>query len=152
MMTSKQSVESIRATLEDMRANGLTGGLPQEHAFTLLEEITRLRQWVADLQSGMYINCVYCGHRYGPGETTPMSMADALKAHVERCPEHPMAKLRASLVACLEFIEPYNDVQDAIVEEARKLVGEQPDPAPYCQYCGARRRADCHCGPIAENH
>lgn len=42
----KQSVELIRATLEDMRKNGLTGGLPQEHAFTLLEEIERLNTYI----------------------------------------------------------------------------------------------------------
>lgn len=62
---------------------------------SLRSEITRLKQWIADLQSGMYVNCVYCGHRYGPGETTPVSMADALKAHIEQCPEHPMSKLKA---------------------------------------------------------
>lgn len=56
----------------------------------------KLRAWVADCQSGMYVNCVYCGHRYGPGETTPVSMADALKAHIERCDEHPMAALRSA--------------------------------------------------------
>ncbi|HEC62245.1 MAG TPA: hypothetical protein ENI27_08330, partial [bacterium] len=27
-------------------------------------EVKQLKQWVHDLQSGMYINCVYCGHRY----------------------------------------------------------------------------------------
>jgi hypothetical protein len=64
------------------------------------EQIERLRQHVADLQSGMWINCVYCGHRYGPGETTPVSMADALKAHIETCPEHPMSALRAELSLC----------------------------------------------------
>ena len=63
----------------------------------LLEEIKRLNVWVSDLQSGMYVNCVYCGHRYGPGETTPVSMADALKAHVEGCPKHPMSALKAEL-------------------------------------------------------
>lgn len=26
------------------------------------------------------------------------------------------------------------------------------DPAPYCQYCGARRRRDCDCGPLPANH
>lgn len=30
-------------------------------------EIKRLRDWMNDLQSGMYINCVYCGHRYQYG-------------------------------------------------------------------------------------
>ena len=59
----------------------------------------RLRQWVNDLQSGMYVNCVYCGHRYGPSENTPVSMADVLKEHIEHCPEHPMSKLKAQLAA-----------------------------------------------------
>lgn len=53
--------------------------------------------WVADLQSGMFINCVYCGHRYGPDPGTPVAMADVLKAHVEKCPPHPMSALRARL-------------------------------------------------------
>ena len=40
------------------------------------QENKRLEQWVNDLQSGMYINCVYCGHRYGPNpslDQTPSS-------------------------------------------------------------------------------
>ena len=63
----------------------------------LRAENERLTAWVEDLQFGMYVNCVYCGHRYGPGETTPVSMADALKEHVEQCPEHPMSALRAEV-------------------------------------------------------
>ena len=59
--------------------------------------IDRLKKWVDDLQSGVYVNCVYCGHRYGPKETTPVSMADALTEHIETCPEHPMAKLKQDL-------------------------------------------------------
>lgn len=43
-----QSVALIRSTLEDMRRNGLKSGLPQEHAFTLLEEIERLRRVVKE--------------------------------------------------------------------------------------------------------
>jgi hypothetical protein len=58
-------------------------------------ERDRLKAWVTDLQGGMYVNCVYCGHRYGPGETTPVSMADALKEHVQQCPQHPMSALKA---------------------------------------------------------
>lgn len=27
----------------------------------------------------------------------------------------------------------------------------EPDPTPYCHTCGAMRRKDCDCGPIAEN-
>ena len=54
-------------------------------------EIKRLRQWVADLQSGMYVNCVYCGHRYGPDPGTPVAMADVLRDHIARCPKHPLS-------------------------------------------------------------
>jgi DNA-directed RNA polymerase subunit RPC12/RpoP len=57
----------------------------------------RLRQWVDDLQSGMYVNCVYCGHRYGPKDKTPTSMAEVLKKHIEACPKHPMAALKREL-------------------------------------------------------
>jgi polyhydroxyalkanoate synthesis regulator phasin len=60
----------------------------------LHNRIRELEQWVRDLQSGMYINCVYCGHRYGPKEGTPVSMADVLKEHIEACPQHPMSKLK----------------------------------------------------------
>src|SRR3990167_11443477 len=56
------------------------------------EQNVDLQVWVNDLQSGLYVNCVYCGHCYGPRETTPVSMADALKAHVEQCPKHPRSE------------------------------------------------------------
>jgi hypothetical protein len=26
------------------------------------------------------------------------------------------------------------------------------DPTPWCAGCGARRQADCHCGPICDNN
>jgi hypothetical protein len=58
-------------------------------------EVYRLHQWVSDLQSGMFINCVYCGHRYGPDPGTPIAMAEVLKLHIEQCLEHPMSKLKA---------------------------------------------------------
>lgn len=57
------------------------------------EECDKLQQWVHDLQSGMYINCVYCGHRYGPNDEVPVTMADVLKKHIEQCPKHPMSAL-----------------------------------------------------------
>ena len=64
---------------------------------TLREQVDDLREWVDDLHSGMYINCVYCGHRYGPNDEVPATMADALKEHVARCPKHPMSRLREAL-------------------------------------------------------
>jgi DNA-directed RNA polymerase subunit RPC12/RpoP len=67
------------------------------------ETVIRLKQWVQDLQSGMYVNCVYCGHRYGPKDKTPVSMADLLKQHIEVCPEHPLMKQRAMTNAIAEM-------------------------------------------------
>jgi hypothetical protein len=74
----------------------------------------------------MWVNCVYCGHNYGPakcskckgkgiigdwrdademecsqcngtGEDTPVAMADVLKEHIAVCPLHPMSKMREAL-------------------------------------------------------
>lgn len=71
------------------------------------EKIARLERWIADLQSGMYVNCVYCGHQYGPGETTPMSMADALKAHIATCPQHPMHRLIGATQSAYHALRSY---------------------------------------------
>ncbi len=51
-------------------------------------ELERYKQWVADLQEGTFINCVYCGHRYPPG--TPDVRSMILTEHIRQCPEHPL--------------------------------------------------------------
>jgi len=68
-------------------------------------ENLRLEAWVNDCQSGMYINCVYCGHRYGPKEDTPVSMRDVLKQHIEKCPKHPLTEARAEVAKLRSEIE-----------------------------------------------
>jgi hypothetical protein len=90
----------LKAIILEMAASS-SGWMPPRHINALIaavealqERETKLTAWVDDLQSGMYVNCVYCGHRYGPGETTPVTMADALKEHIEQCPDHPMSALR----------------------------------------------------------
>lgn len=108
-MTSSPSPDAagrdIAAELLAWRASTITDhdALLEDAA----KEIKSLRKWVNNLQSGMFVNCVYCGHQYGPSETTPVSMADVLKAHVEQCPKHPMSALKAQLTeansACDEF-------------------------------------------------
>jgi len=64
----------------------------------LQEQNEKLEAWIDDLQSGMYINCVYCGHRYGPNtprvETT---MRKALEEHIASCPKHPLSKAKSEL-------------------------------------------------------
>ena len=77
--------------------NRMYDGNPTVNAH-VIREFERLNAWVADLMSGCQVNCVYCGHRYGPDDgTTPVSMADVLKQHVMTCPEHPMNELRMRL-------------------------------------------------------
>ena len=70
------------------------------------QEIERLRseqesaqQHIADLQSGIYVNCVYCGHRYGPRDSTPTSIAEVLTKHIEKCPKHPLTAAKAEIKA-----------------------------------------------------
>jgi hypothetical protein len=68
------------------------------------QEITRLKLWIDQLQSGMYINCVYCGHCYGPKDKVPSSMADALKLHIAQCPQHPMHSILKTLKAGRDLV------------------------------------------------
>lgn len=113
----------------------------QDEVERLRAENARLTQWISDLQSGMYVNCVYCGHRYGPGETTPVSMADALKAHVEQCPKHPMSALKTE-----------NERLRAGVAESDKLIcslieryefdGDSEDANP-CEWCSRNNCDSC---------
>ncbi len=65
-----------------------------DHIVELEKRSERYQQWINDLQSGMYINCVYCGHRYGPREETPVNMSRVLKEHIEQCPEHPLSAMK----------------------------------------------------------
>jgi len=78
-------------------ASALDSNLPLANGIKSRDkEISMLQKWINDLQSGMYINCVYCGHRYGASEDVPASMADILKEHIENCPRHPMSALKAN--------------------------------------------------------
>jgi hypothetical protein len=90
-------------------------------------EIAQLEKWVSDLQSGMFINCVYCGHRYGPGASTAESIpasqnktvAQALTEHIAMCPKHPMSKLKKQLEGYKQLCRAYRSFADkalAIIE------------------------------------
>ncbi len=57
----------------------------QKEIKALKQENERLQEWVNDLQSGMYVNCVYCGHRYGPNNETPAIMSEVLYEHIRQC-------------------------------------------------------------------
>lgn len=91
------------------------------------DEIMTLNRWIRDLQSKFFVNCVYCGHRYGPavcercdgsgieeyrsdhttdkvcikcngsGAGTPVALADVLREHIMECPKHPVWALKTTL-------------------------------------------------------
>lgn len=99
---SKKERDAIRARCELAKQWEDTHGVSifvggralLDDATALLDALDQMEAWVTDLQSGMYVNCVYCGHRYGPEDSVPATMADALKEHVEQCPKHPMSALK----------------------------------------------------------
>jgi len=114
--------------------------------------IVELEQWINDLQSGMYINCVYCGHQYGQKDKIPTSMAEVLKRHIEKCPKHPMSSLKQEneqlkkygleLLKALKYvlhtkvplvpISPSRDFHDEeIMDKIRDLITEVSGE-PYC--------------------
>ncbi len=65
----------------------------------LTAENQQLEAWIDDLQSGMYINCVYCGHRYGPnsGPNHLVTMRKALEQHITECPKHPLSAAKKEI-------------------------------------------------------
>jgi DNA-directed RNA polymerase subunit RPC12/RpoP len=107
---------------------GMMVTLDQKQCNQVAGYLFTLEKWVRDLQSGMYINCVYCGHRYGPKEETPDSMADVLKAHIKKCPKHPLSEMEAQraeaarlawqLVESLKYDSP---PMEEIKSAARKI-------------------------------
>ena len=93
---------------------------------TLRAALDAYQRWVDVLQAGTTVTCVYCGHQYGPNSTTPTSMADALKQHVEQCPMHPMADLKEKynrVRACLDYVY-HNAASTSSLTEARICLEE----------------------------
>ena len=81
------------------------------------DEIHRLNQWVVDLQSGMYLNCIFCGHRYGPlDEVTPTQVV--LSGHIQACPKHLLSRANEMLHDAWELLTAVRDIklQDSVQE------------------------------------
>ena len=98
----------------------------------LITENKRLETWVNDLQSGMYINCVYCGHRYGPKDKVACSMRDVLKQHIEKCPVHPLSAAKEQIAALTtelgtvkEILRQLNDRDKRLITKEAALRGEE---------------------------
>ena len=109
-------MDNLKSNQQQLDLDGCMVGVSRQALEEVLYEIEQLRAWISDLQSGLYVNCVYCGHRYGPGETTPVSMADALKAHVEQCSKHPMSALKVENNKLLGVATAAADLVENIAE------------------------------------
>ena len=82
----------------------------------------------------MYINCVYCGHCYGPEDDETSPMADVLKEHIEQCPKHPMSalktekdKLRKIVDDFISYFDPRGGISDVPLgpfERAQEMLKE----------------------------
>jgi hypothetical protein len=90
--------------------NGLREGKMDE-----IKEIERLEKWIDDLQSGMYINCVYCGHRYPPG--TNAIKRKVLHEHIKICPKHPLSKAEIRI----KELEEENKVLEKEVDRLQEV-------------------------------
>ena len=100
----------------------------------LIEENKRLEAWIDDLQSGMWINCVYCGHRYGPNKGDHLvTMRKTLEKHIEECPKHPLSMARNRIMELeaenkrLQMMNPCNHT------------GYEAAPCDVCGYPDPRK-------------
>ena len=116
-----------------------------------LLQIERLSQWVNDLQSGMYVNCVYCGHRYGPREDTPVAMADVLRDHIEQCPKHPLSAAKAELEQLRRLVDYLDDPQVLLeipqphrMRLSQLLHGSDHRYEPFTTRDGSQACRHCH--------
>lgn len=152
-------VDELRSTIverEQLQGDGVDGyRTAREMAEDYLTrarkaeaEVERLTAWVNDLQSGMYVNCVYCGHRYGPESTTPVAMAGVLKAHIEQCPKHPMSALKARVEVLEAALRPFADFADE-VEQAFTMPLPDAYTSPFGLPLGTHRAARAALTPPA---
>lgn len=136
-LTIKEKLKWLRGRRDDSEF----GVMMRKTADEALAEMETLRKWINDLHSGMFINCVYCGHRYGPNDEVPDSMADVLKEHVEQCPKHPMSKLKRIMKhqMCrawgsgyrrgkLDKSDDQNEDVEWMLEDVENLIADPPEP------------------------
>jgi hypothetical protein len=91
------------------------------HGETPEQTIARQKKWINELLAGNTVNCIFCGHCYGPSATTAVSQQDVLKAHVMQCPEHPLAVLRRKIV---QIYDTWLLVEDDQAEAAVNSMNE----------------------------
>lgn len=120
-------------------------------------DVAHLNRWVNDLQAGCYINCVYCGHRYGPDDEVPAAMADVLKTHIEQCPEHPLAaatqtiaSLQAKAIVDEAIVERLSAQRDDWKSASGLIIGGDPDGIEPHHLEADLRKRDAECVALKE--
>lgn len=99
--------------------------MPPDQLEEVLNENEKLKMWISDLQSGMFINCVYCGHRYGPKDQMPATLvaADpvkvkALQAKISHLPKTMDLKNIRRIFAEIYLDRPATDKEVTISGDA----------------------------------
>lgn len=85
-ISDRDVIARLQRELKNARA--ATEVAIHEHA----QEVSKLRQWVRELQSGLYLNCVFCGENF-----TGQENFNRLTNHIRECPEHPLSRLLTAL-------------------------------------------------------
>lgn len=126
------------------KINRDNGCLPTDDGQQLIDEVRYLGQWINSLQSEGWTTCVYCGHRYGPSDSTPAWHAEKLKEHIQVCERHPMRslkieneKLRRQLTA-----EKIDDVIAAAVSVERRQLLAYLEARPEVDSSGSENIVD----------
>lgn len=103
----------------------------QAEIHALQEQNEKLEAWIDDLQSGMYINCVYCGYRYGPNTVSHVTMRKALEDHIASCPKHPLSTAKSALEQArrelAELKKRSGDIAEKTIKQFERYEAELAD-------------------------
>lgn len=93
----------------------------------LQEKLAQMEQWIDDLQSGLYVNCVYCGYNFGQKDAVDESMRTSLQNHMETCPKHPMSILKQRNEKLEGFRTEIENLLEKIVDEYNRDIQWMPN-------------------------
>ena len=115
--------DDILKVLVDLKKQATTD---RSHYYTgeacdrAIREIHKLRSWVNDLQSQLFLNCVYCGHRTDPEDYHEQEVWQVLQEHAEQCEHHPMYTLKQKMLGFESFIQQcasFGDMRQPVLIE-----------------------------------
>lgn len=127
------------------------------------QTVAAQRRWIEDLQSGQWVNCVFCGHRYIPREASPTDPTALLRSHIASCAKHPLHETREALLELYawahelqRFAHHMPDggaaMQESIDRAKRALADTEPGPDPAMAHMDRARRHLAAAGIPAAAH